>query len=344
MSESIYQKARLFAESVFTGQEQHQELRLKIVKLSKTDRELIVGGAEFVSGEKLKTSEAVYWLLNDLKKNPSKVCDYCKQQFALTKFVSIRDGYKQQQYCSTSCRSRDPAFAEKIAKTNLQRYGHTNNMWGATRTKTKEKWVDKYGVDNPMKRPEILEKCKGTNRKNLGVDWPAQSAKVQSLYKSSSLEKYGVDHIFKTGKSKSTCFARYGVDNPMQHPPIFERAQRYKRKAGTLPSGKTYSYQGFENVGIQGLLENGILEEDLIISDVEKIPSIEYWNPVKGRMCVYYPDIFVKTENRLIEIKSSWTLKAQLQENLAKHEAAKVLGFKHEIWVCSPKKVLEIIL
>jgi hypothetical protein len=68
MPESIYRKARMFAKTTFTGQEQHQELRLKIVKLSKTDRELIVSAAEFVSGKKLKTSEAIYWLLNDLKK------------------------------------------------------------------------------------------------------------------------------------------------------------------------------------------------------------------------------------------------------------------------------------
>lgn len=342
--ESIYIKAQKLVKDTFTGQEEHQEMRLKIIKIPKSERALIVDGVSYVSGSKLNPSEAVYWLLYNLKDHPTKKCAHCKAVFKLLKFINIREGYRQQQYCSWACRSRDPAFALKIAKTNLERYGHTNNMWGTTRDKTKKKWILEHGVDNPMKRQDILTKCKETNRKNRGVDWPAQSGCVQELYKKSIKEKYGVDHIFKTDKSKNTCLARYGVENPMQHPPIFEKTQRYKRKIGSMPSGKSYSYQGFEDVGIRGLLDCGFKEEDIAISNVEKIPSIEYWNPVKNRICVYFPDIFIKSENRLIEIKSSYTLKAQLKENLAKHEAAKSLGFKHEIWVCSSKKVIEIIL
>ena len=341
---SIYRDAQVFAKSAFSGDEEHQELRLKSVRLSKPERAILTNGVFSADQYKSKPSEAVYLLLNDLYRPPQKQCETCGKSFELRKFLSVREGYKEQPYCSASCRSRDPKFAERIANTNLERYGHTNNMWGSTRERTKNKWVEKYGVVNPMQNTAVQQKSIQTNLKNRGVPYPAQSAEVQQKCKQTLMKRYGIDSPFKNEKTKQTLMERYGTLNAMQNPEVFKNAQRYRQKTGVFPSGAEYKYQGFENIGVSTLIESGILEHQILIGDQTRLPSIEYWNPVKQKYCLYFPDIFIKSQNRLIEIKSSWTLKAQLQENLAKHEAAKKLGFRHEIWVCSSKKVTQIIL
>lgn len=340
---AIYTEAENFVKSNFTGAEAHQDLRMKVLKTPKAMRSLIACAIQQEFGASIKMCEAVFWILNSLSKYPESKCEFCNCNFSLTKFVNVREGYLQRRYCSTKCRSRDPKYASRLAKTNLERYGHTSNMWGSNRVKTKRKWVEVYGVDSPMKRPEIIEKCRLSNLQSLGVEWPGQSPVVRAKMLATSVERYGFEERFGKSKSKITCLERYGVENPMQHPTIFQKAQKYKRRSATFPSGAVFAYQGYENVAVFSLLASGYTECQISIGDVIKIPSIEYWNPAKKRLCVYFPDIFIQHENRLIEVKSTWTLKSQFAENIAKHEAAKALGFKHEIWVCSAKKIIEII-
>lgn len=57
----------------------------------------------------------------------------------------------------------------------------------------KTRWIEKYGVDNPSKNPEILKKIRNTQFK-----------------------KYGC-YCFNTEKQKQTMIERYGVENPMQN-------------------------------------------------------------------------------------------------------------------------------
>ena len=52
----------------------------------------------------------------------------------------------------------------------------------------------------------------------------------------------------------------------------------------------------------------------------------------------HYVDIFIPTQNRCIEVKSTWTAKINNHNIYLKQEAAKKLGYKYEIWIYNEKK------
>lgn len=340
----IYSKLEKEVRVYFTGGEEGTEMRLKSIKTPREFRERIKSAVHAQLGVTPTVAEAVYCILHNITSRPTKICPVCKNEYTSVKFYSMQGGYHFQDHCSKRCRSKNPIYQEKIANTNLEKYGHANNMWGAIRDKTKAKWIETYGVDNPMKAKTVQEKSKATNMKKLGVEFPAQDAGVREKYRATMMENHGVDNSFKTGTARATCLARYGVENPMQRPEVQARQQQYKRKVGTWPSGKEYTYQGFENMGINTLLSSGLTEDQIVISNPTVIPTITYFNPVKNKDCRYYPDIFIPHENRLIEIKSEYTMRAQKEENMAKQYASTISGFTHEIWVYSRKgELLEII-
>lgn len=344
---SIYEDTRNLVRSTFSGQEDHQTLRKKIISLPRLVRQNIKDAAAEMGcqSKKEQVAEAVYWILYDLKEEPLAECPVCSKRYR-GKYYSISEGYRFHDHCSARCRNRNPEYVKKLEATNLERYGHRNNMHGAeTRARTKEMWVQKYGVDVPTKSEEIKSKVKRTNRERLGVDWPAQNRQVYEKYKSTMMKRHGVDNGFKHPNTRAGMMEKFGVENPSQSPVLFRKTLRGLRstKQGVLPSGKAYTYQGFENVAIENLLSI-VSEQDLVIGDPSKIPVIEYYNPLKGKTSKYFPDIWIPSLNLLVEVKSTWTMKRDLAVNMAKHQAARVLGFKHEIWICSKEAVLEVLM
>jgi hypothetical protein len=173
-----------------------------------------------------------------------------------------------------------------------------------------------------------------------------QSIEVKEKYKQTCLEKFGVENAMQNievrEKSKQTCLEKYGVENPMQNIEVFKKAQAslYSNKYMTLPSGIEVTYQGYENVAITTLLIQGYLEEQIVL-DRDLIPQIKYEFGNKSR--VFFPDIFIPYENRIIEVKSTWTYDKDLEKNLAKKQACLDQGYQFEFWICSDKELLEII-
>jgi len=53
----------------------------------------------------------------------------------------------------------------------------------------------------------------------------------------------------------------------------------------------------------------------------------------------HYVDIFIKSENKCIEVKSTWTAEKKKDNIFLKQNAAKDLGYKYEIWVYDGKGV-----
>ena len=84
--------------------------------------------------------------------------------------------------------------------------------------KAKETFLKKYGVDNPAKSKEVLDKIQKTNLERYGVECSAQSDVVKEKVKATNLKKYGVKYSFQAeevkDKIKATNLERYGVDNP----------------------------------------------------------------------------------------------------------------------------------
>lgn len=254
-------------------------------------------------------------------------------------------------------------------KTVLDKY---DGVWPGTfgTDSHKEAIQKKYGVSNVFQSKEIKEKIKQTNLTNHGVENPQQVKSIRARarktkiekygqdgwnpeqVKKTLLERYGVDNPLKSpeirDKIEATCMEKYGVRHHMQDPETFERVMKaqqqaaYKYKDYVSPSGKSYKVQGYEGPVINYLLQAGVQENDLTNIRFE-VPIVPYSFDKKER--IYFPDIYIKSKRMLVEVKSTYTYKNDLEKNLAKQKAAKKLGYHHIIvvWDAVNDSIVQII-
>jgi len=118
----------------------------------------------------------------------------------------------------------------------------------------------------------------------------------------------------------------------MKNPEIIEKniKMSYYLKEYTLPSGNIIKIQGYEHFALDELLKN--INENDIITGCKNVPTIWY-NDESGKKHRHFVDIFIPSQNKCIEVKSTWTFKKQKEIVLLKKMAAKELGCLYEIWV-----------
>jgi flagellar hook protein FlgE len=213
----------------------------------------------------------------------------------------------------------------KIIETNLVKYGVKNPTYSnQIRQKTKQKCFEKYGVEHTCQLQEVINKKNNAMIQKYGVKYPLQSELGQNNFKHKCLEKYG-------------------VENPQQVPEIAEKASKnsYRRKIYTFPSGSQITCQGYEPLAIDKLIkEENILEND-IVTGCKNVPTIWY-NDEEGKKHRHYVDIFILSQNRCIEIKSTWTAKKKIDNIFLKQNAGKEMGYLYEIWIYNNKgKIVE---
>jgi hypothetical protein len=145
---------------------------------------------------------------------------------------------------------------------------------------------------------------------------------------------------------RKTNLERYGMENPLMRPEVIAKSAAKNGLAKTFvyPSGTEVAVQGYEPFALQVLLDQGYSESDIITGNITltetKVPTFRYTN-VNRTISVYYPDIFIPKENRIIEVKSQWWYDAggregyesRIVNNMRKKEAAIAAGFKFEFWV-----------
>ena len=102
-----------------------------------------------------------------------------------------------------------------------------------------------------------------------------------------------------------------------------------------MPSGNIVKVQGYENVALDELVQK--YEEDDILIGRCAIPTIDYY--INDTKHVYFPDFMIKSENKIIEIKSEWTIQLKRGNVEEKALATVKAGYKYEIWVYNDKKV-----
>ena len=137
---------------------------------------------------------------------------------------------------------------------------------------------------------------------------------------------------------------KYGTENPMHNDEIAEKQQKnsYKLKEFKYPSGKIINFQGYENRALNDLLNLNINEKDIITSRKD-VPEIYYIdeNNIKHR---HYVDIYIKSLNKCIEVKSTWTYNVNKDKVIEKQLTGKKLGYLYEIWIYDKKGNKEIII
>ncbi|AHC54981.1 zinc-ribbon-containing protein [Tunisvirus fontaine2] len=269
-----------------------------------------------------------------------------------------------------------PDFVERAQATNLEKYGLKYAfMSQETHEKIVETMYKRYGrgcfLGTEEFKAELVKRygddCftrtkeyKAIMMEKFGQEYYAQSAD----WKNKVLENFGSEQVFGTEKFKAIMMERYGVESalrsplimarwkesvmehfgvehPMQHPDVFEKwvASSYKTKTFVSQSGKEFLCQGFEPFCLHDLLEKeGYSEDDIATRGILPVPYFF------EKSHVYFPDIYIEKENRLIEVKSEWTLEKDLEKNYAKIKACKELGFDVELRVYDRKgSILRII-
>jgi len=220
---------------------------------------------------------------------------------------------------------------EKVKQTNLEKYGVEHNSQNEKiKEKKKQTTLKNYGVENPSQNEEIKKKKCKTTFENYDVEYPNQTEQIREKIKQTNLERYGVSCSAQNKKVKEkgnqTNLERYGVKNPMQNSIIAEKLfkNRFKRKPFTFPSGKIVKVQGYEPFCLRDLIEKKIDEED-IVTDIKQVPEV-WWIDEEEKKHRYYTDIYIKSKNKCIEVKSDYTFEKEKEEVLCKQQAVKNIG------------------
>lgn len=222
--------------------------------------------------------------------------------------------------------SQNQEIKEKKKKTNLKNGGFEYPMQRPlSKQKAKETFIKKFGVDHPSKNEEIKEKIKQTTFKNWGVSCNLQAPEIKEKIKQTNLEKFGCEYVLQCPeikeKSKQTNLLKYGTEHPMQNAEICLKQHKsaYKFKKYTFSSGRECDFQGYENFCLDELLANDIHEDDIVIGTTN-VPTISYF--YNGKNKIYFPDIYIISQNLLIEVKCDYTFKDNIEKNKTKWLAA----------------------
>lgn len=142
------------------------------------------------------------------------------------------------------------------------------------------------------------------------------------------IETYGVVNAMylqsSKDKIKETNLERYGLLFPNM------LSNGYGHKEYKWKTGEISIVQGYEPIVLKELEDSGYTYE-MVITGSSRIPTIPY--EFENKKHLYYPDIFIPSENLIIEVKSDYTLNKEFDRNKAKFDAVKELGFNFKLEV-----------
>lgn len=162
------------------------------------------------------------------------------------------------------------------------------------------------------KNPRTHVRARKTFMKTLGVTNPR---KLESVKK----------------KAQKTSMKRYGTKFPMQNAAFQSKVlgSRYKAKQVML-GDRSVKVLGYEGKAIEWMLSKGVRPASLKVALEGEVPQIRYKDPKTEKIRIYTPDFYLENKNRLIEVKSTYTLFGSeeiFNNNKAKAKAAMRAGF-----------------
>ncbi len=236
--------------------------------------------------------------------------------------------------------SQSPEIRERIKQTCLDRYD-VENVFQVEEFKDKQKQtlIERYNVEHSSHVPGVREKFKQTCLARYDVEHPSQTEEFREKVVQAFINHYGVDNPNKVPevreKIRQTNLERYNVEYPSQSQEIQEKTQKNakKFKEYKMPSGNSIKVQGYEPFALDELTKT--YEESDIITDRKGIPRITY--TVDNKKKYYFPDIYIKSINKIIEVKSTWTYNSKQDNIQLKANATREAGYDYEIWIYDKK-------
>lgn len=239
----------------------------------------------------------------------TELCPFCDSKRKL----NMHDCSYTATCGKTECVSKQVKFTKSLWSNEQKEKDRTNKRLAALnvdkeqkKKKSQETYLKKYGTTHPWKCSDIREKTKRTKKEKYGHEFYSNWESSSEKNKSKSPEEKGIIN----NKRAETNLGLYGVTNTFMLPGIFKktRVNNSAVKEYTLPSGKVIGIRGYENIVIDFLLNSGYKEADLVIHDdfSEYTIDIFEYKTTQRKIQRYYPDIYIPSENKIIEVKSQW--------------------------------------
>lgn len=280
--------------------------------------------------------------------NIPKLCKTCNKSVLVNVY---------SEYCSKKCSNNNNSVIDKMKQTwdnkSIDEFEEIQNKRRCTN-------LEKYGVDIASKLPEVIEKNKQShiqnwgdyamrdkdvlNRRNItcidrygGVGMA--SPELFDKMKNSNVKKYGVEYYSSTedwyDKCVKTALTKYGEEwvSKVDYINTKQQAGGYSYYDFEFPSGKVIRVQGYEpRVLTKLVIEYN--EDDIIVGVQNIINEIGFFHyEYENTNHRYYPDIYIKSENQVIEVKSTYTFNKEKEKNLLKRDSVlnKNINFKFVI-------------
>lgn len=245
-------------------------------------------------------------------------------------------------FCSSICSNKN---MEEINRMKSTWNSKTKEEICEIQKKRKSTNVKKYGVDIASKLPEVIEKNKQSHIQNWG-DYAMRNKEIinkrnitciekyggvgmgsnflHQKMKKTNIEKYGVEYYSQTSdwydKCVESAIEKYGKDwiSKVDHINAKQQSGGYSYHDFEFPSGKVVRVQGYEPKAlIKLVIDYG--EDDIVVGVQNIIDCIGFFHYVyENETHRYYPDIYIKSENRVIEVKSDYTFNKEKDKNLLK--------------------------
>jgi hypothetical protein len=202
-----------------------------------------------------------------------------------------------------------------------------------------------YGTDNVMKNKSVKEKGQNTCLNKFKVKNAMQHKSVQEKGQNTLFKKHGFKYVFQIkkfkDKSKETNQKNYGCDYHSQNAEYQEKMikKSFKTKDYTMPNNTIIKVQGYEPWALDKLFQDGIQVDD-IVTNKTHVPLI--WYTMDKKKHRYFCDIFVKSQNKIIEVKSDYTYSRNVDVNMGKAKTCLDKGYLFEFWVFDKNKKLEV--
>jgi len=257
----------------------------------------------------LTLQELCYRIKNNIPLDEVFKCNYCGKKIVLRK----KDKY-YKKFCNCTC-------------ANSYR-----NKSQEFKNKRKQTWLNKYGVDFPVKLQTTQDKRKRTCMEKYGVNSPVKSKEVHNKIEATCLKKYGVKHYAQTKeyrnfvkanhnklveKAKVTCLKKYGVEH-------YSKTQEYKDKMkhyNTVIQQKIYDTKKVNNSFTKSKQEEKVYK--LLLTKFTK-EDIE--RQYKSKLYPFNCDFYIKSIDLYIEYNGNWTHGPELF-NIDNVEHLKLLNY-----------------
>lgn len=288
-------------------------------------------------------------------------CDICGKENNIIAFKYFKNINRSKLNIYTCIICSD--IKRKI--TNNINYG-VNNVSQSNIIKDKKikTTLENWKVENPSQSIEIKEKKTKTMLKNYGVEYVFQSETLRNNIKKTCLEKYNDENYNNRTDSVQTCLKKYGcenisqnedikqikiktclknwgVENQLQNEIIKENIKKTNlKKYGceyaiqnneifTKASITAYRFHKYED---SDLYYQGTYELDFLKKYYNKIKITKFKNKILynmfGKNKYYHPDFYLPNFNLIVEIKSDYTYKKELEKNLVKQKSCIEQGYK----------------